>query len=51
MSTFGILKLVLNIVGAASAGYFSTGTWEGAAAAAGASLVALLQNPPWKKEE
>ena len=48
MSTADIIKIALNIFGAAAAGYASTGAWEGAAVAAGSSLVALFQHPPWR---
>ena len=48
MSTADIIKIALNIFGAAAAGYVGTGTWEGGAIAVTSSLVALFQHPPWR---
>lgn len=42
-----VLKLGVNIGAAAGGGFVTTGTWEGAAAAAVAVIAGLLQKQPW----
>ena len=49
MSTPDILKLVMNLIGAAGTAWLADGSWEAMAAAAAAMAAGLFQRPPWRK--